>query len=173
MGGSSKSSQKAEGDVVFNNVDYGGGGGGTNAFKNFNIGRENTLEGNVFNVTDSGATKNALAANIAAMSEASQTVRKGTEFALSSNTDVATKAIDSVVKVNSDSLSGYAEIVKQTGQQVTDAQVTSQQATGKALDYVFQSSKSAEERQTGDLIKYGTLAAAGLAGVMILTVSRR
>lgn len=49
MGGDSKSSQKAEGDVNFNNVDY-GQGGGASPLKNFNVGRENNLSGAKFNV---------------------------------------------------------------------------------------------------------------------------
>ena len=49
MGGSSSSKQKAEGDVNFNNVDY-GQGGGASPLKNLNVGRENDLSGASFDV---------------------------------------------------------------------------------------------------------------------------
>jgi hypothetical protein len=225
MGGSSKSSsqQKAEGDVVFNNVDYGGAGSGAGPLKNFNVGRENTLSDNVFNVTDGGATKNALAANVAVSESANNTALNTTWGALDANKQTSETAINAVsksaseaIKANSalskklgegafklsdqtttkvidyagntnrlvtdfatdsnrgayelsrDTLDTYENLVSRTGDQVTDAQVTSQQATGKALDYVFQSSKSATERQSENLIKYGVYGAVGIVGAISL-----
>jgi hypothetical protein len=305
MGGKSKSSQKAEGDVVFNNVDYGGsGGGGSNALKNFNVGRENTLKGNVFNVTDSGATANALFSNRAVTQNANNTVRWGTQFALGANEAVSKRAIDnstatafkgldtaaslakinqsvgdnainsstatafkgldtavSLAKINQsvgdnaidavtkttseaikasdnaqskafgfaersnnqfarqsgearkdaakaaresaasafsfakdsgrqisdlatrsqdkaynlsrDAIGTYEDLVGETGDQVTDAQVTSASATNKALDYVFQSSKSATERQSESLVKYGAYGAVGVVGLISLAAVLR
>lgn len=249
MGGSSKSSQKAEGDVVFNNVDYGGQGSGAGPLKNFNVGRENTLSDNIFNITDGGATRNALAAGVAMANSANETVRKGAAYALGSNeavsktainnnTATAFKGLDTAVdlaKINQqvsdgaiDAVTGttseaikasneaqkrmaeqakesarqafsfadssnkrlsdfagrsqdkaydlsreaigtYEDLVDKTGEQITDAQVTSANATGKALDYVFQSSKSATERSSENLIKYGTWGAIGVVGVISLT----
>jgi len=236
MGGSSKSNsqQKAEGDVVFNNVDYGGAGSGAGPLKNFNVGRENTLSDNVFNVTDGGATKNALAANVAVSASANNTALHTTWGALDANKQTSETAIDAnkqtsetainavsksaseAIKANSalskklgegafklsdqtttkvidyagntnrlvtdfatdsnrgayelsrDTLDTYENLVSRTGDQVTDAQVTSQQATGKALDYVFQSSKSATERQSENLIKYGVYGAVGIVGAISL-----
>jgi len=151
-GGSSSSTQNSEGDLIFNNVDYGdgSGGGGAGLFKNFNVGRENTLEGNIFNMTDMGATKNALAAAVSVANNANDAVTKGAEF----TKDTALKAIEA-----------YGKVVDQAGQQVTEAQVTSANATEKAMDYVFESSKTAEERQSENLIKYGTY-----GGIAVLTV---
>ena len=266
MGGSSKSSRKqnTEGDIVFNNVDYGGQGSGAGPLKNFNVGRENTLEGNIFNVTDGGATRNALAAGVAMANSANDTVRKGAAYALGSNeavsktainnnTATAFKGLDTAVdlaKINQqvsdgaiDAVTGttseaikaskqaqelaakqaresaaaaakqakesasqafsfakssnkeladfagrsnreafdlsreaigtYEDLVDKTGEKVTEAQVTSANATGKALDYVFQSSKSATERSSENLIKYGTWGAVGVVGVISLTALLR
>lgn len=64
MGGSSRSSQKAEGDLAFNNIDYGQGGGGGSGIKNLNIGRGNSVgnievtDGKAFQVVDNVAKGN-------------------------------------------------------------------------------------------------------------------
>jgi hypothetical protein len=156
MGGKSSSAQKAEGDIVFNNVDYGGetGQSGAGGLKNFNVGRENTLADNVFNFTDYGATNNAIKANEAVTKTALNNGAVITKFALDANSDVADKAFDLVVK---------------SGEQVTASQVTSAQATGKALDYVFEASKTSTERQSENLIKYATYGAVAIISAVALT----
>ena len=64
MGGSSKSSQKSEGDLTFNNVDYSQGGGTGSGIKNLNIGRGNSVgnievtDGKAFAVVDNVARGN-------------------------------------------------------------------------------------------------------------------
>ena len=213
--GDSKSSQKAEGDIVFNNVDYGGGTGqsGAGALKNFNVGRENTLSDNVFNLTDGGSTRAALDAGTAVAGGAlgANALVAGTAFqsnsaiaagafdvvgqtaseAIKASTDLSKfttgKVIDYAGTTNKrvidyagatnegafglsrDTLGTYEDLVTRTGQQVTDSQVVSAQASGKALDYVFQSSKTTTERQAENLIKYATYGGIAIISAVALT----
>ena len=216
MGGksSSSSAQKAEGDIVFNNVDYGGAGqSGAGALKNFNVGRENTLSDNVFNLTDGGSTRaaldagtaiaggalganavttknafnsntaiagGALVANARVTSDAFDTVGKTASEAIQATADLSKfttgKVVDYAGATNKlafdlsrDTLGTYEDLVTRTGQQVTDSQVVSAQASGKALDYVFQSSKSSTERQSENLIKYATYGGVAIISAVALT----
>jgi hypothetical protein len=202
--GDSSSAQKAEGDIVFNNVDYGGGTGqsGAGALKNFNVGRENTLSENVFNLTDGGSTRAALEANTAVAggalganamvagaafqsnertsARAMQAVQQSAGEAMRVSGKVASRAIDSsadlskfttgkVIDLSLNALGTYEDLVTRTGQQVTDAQVVSAQASGKALDYVFESSKTSTERQSENLIKYATYGGVAIISAVALT----
>jgi len=227
MGGksSSSSAQKAEGDIVFNNVDYGGAGqSGAGALKNFNVGRENTLSDNVFNLTDGGSTRAALDAGTAIAGGALGANAVTTKNAFNSNTAIAGGALVANARVTSDAfdtvgktaseaiqatadlskfttgrvfdyagatnagvfdiskysmggaydlsrstLGVYEDLVGRAGDQVTNAQVTSAQASGKALDYVFQSSKTSTERQSENLIKYATYGGVAIISAVALT----
>lgn len=92
------------------------------------------------------------------------------ELARRQSDDLSTaydRANQSIEQIAGDSLAGYAELVYMTSNQVADANVATQNATGKAMDYVFQSSKSATERQTETLTKYGTYAAVGIVALLV------
>ena len=117
--------------------------------------------------------------------------------AMQSNADVARDAIDQAVSAARDasrtasdalanalgfagnqnnnmfqfadnSLDRYESLFSQAASMVTEAQVTSASATDGAMDYMFEASKTADERLSESTMKYAMYAVAGLGIVMLL-----
>ncbi|WP_375170090.1 hypothetical protein [Marinobacter sp.] len=131
MGGSSKSNQTAEGDVNFNNVDY-GQGGGSSPLKNFNVGRDNDLSGASFEITDGGAFEVAKA-SIGANADISRD-------SLSFGESVLSKAISFASKANEQSQEAVAD--------------TNRQFTNKFSEFANRQTASSDQKVT-DLAKWG------------------
>lgn len=140
MGGSSKSSQKSEGDLAFNNIDY-SQGGGPSPLKNLNIGRGNNLSGANFNVevTDGGAF--AVAGK-----------------ALDSNTAVTGKALDFGKSTLAEAIGFVSSANKQAQEAVKD---TNQQFTNKFSEFANRQSSSSDQR-VQDMAKWAVMGVVGL-----------
>ncbi len=70
------------------------------------------------------------------------------------------------------SLDRYESLFSRAAAMVTDAQVTSAAATDGAMEYMFESSKGADERVAESTTKYAMFAVAGM-GVLMLLGGRR
>lgn len=137
MGGSSSSKQKAEGDVNFNNVDY-GQGGGSSPLKNFNVGRENDLSGASFNVavTDGGAFEVVDRVARSSINATADISRDSMAFGES----VLGKAISFASKANEQSQEAVAE--------------TNRNFTNKFSEFANRQTASSDQKVT-DLAKWG------------------
>lgn len=137
MGGRSKSEQKAEGDLNFNNVDY-GNGGGSSPLKNLNIGRENNLSGAAFNVKVTDG-------------KAFEVVDRIGRTAIEANTQTTGKALD----FGDSTLTKAFQFATQANKQTQEAvAATNQQFTNKFSEFANRQSSSSDQR-VQDLAKWG------------------
>lgn len=144
MGGSSSSKQKAEGDVNFNNVDY-GQGGGSSPLKNFNVGRENDLSGAKFDVrvTDGRAFEVVDRVSRAAIGSANQSGKNALDFgrdSLGFSKTVLGEAISFVSSAN-----------KQNQEAVES---TNRNFTNKFSEFANRQTASSDDKVT-DVVKWG------------------
>lgn len=166
MGGSSSSKQEAEGDINFNNVDY-GQGGGSSPLKNLNIGRENNLSGASFNVevTDGKAftvAGKALDNNAWLAGSAIDANRRVTSDALNTNRRISSESMDLAGKVTGNALdfgestlSKAISFISSANKQSNEAvQTTTEQFTNKFSEFANRQSSSSDQR-VQDLAKWG------------------
>lgn len=93
-----------------------------------------------------------------------------------SNYEIAkahSQASSQVSKALDDSIAGYRDLFMSSQGFIADTNVYAQKANEKALDYVFQSTKDATERNTDVYVKYATYAALGVVGFMSLAMMRK
>ena len=133
MGGSSKSSQKSEGDLAFNNIDY-SQGGGASPLKNFNVGRGNNLAGANFNVE----------------------VTDGKAFAVVDN--VARGNIDLTKSVLSEAIGFVTQANKQSQEAVKE---TNENFTNKFSEFANRTSTNDDQR-IQDMAKWAIFGVVGL-----------
>lgn len=84
-------------------------------------------------------------------------------------TSFANQSNNSIINLAGNSLDTYEDLVTRTGNQMAGTLAYAQNATGKAMDYMFESSKSENERVTGDVVKMAGWAVAGVAAMFVLS----
>ncbi|WP_250655054.1 hypothetical protein [Alkalimarinus coralli] len=91
----------------------------------------------------------------------------------SSNLDAAySQANQAISDISERSISEYAYLAESTNDQINQANIQAQSMSGKAMDYVFQSTKDATERNTDTMVKWGMGGAVAVVGFMALAMMR-